>query len=69
MLMAPKIKKVVINRPVVVAVWEDGERTRATCSKEDTFDPEVGLAVCMRKKILPEKQFARVLRRAVTIKA
>lgn len=65
-----RIKKVIFNNPATIVFWTDGTKTVVTCGKEDTFDPEKGLAMAISKyffgnagwfndvfkKYLPEKQ-------------
>lgn len=64
-----RIKKVIFNNPATIVYWADGTKTVVTCGKEDTFDPEKGLAMAISKyffgnagwfnnvfkKFLPEK--------------
>lgn len=34
----------------VKIVWDDGTETKAVCDSRDTFDKQIGLAICMAKK-------------------
>ena len=44
------IEKVIYSKPAVIAVWSDGTKTRSTCDKEDIWNPELGLTLCVLKK-------------------
>ena len=50
------ITKVIYNKPVVIVFWSDGKKTRSTCDKEDTWNPEFGLTLCVMKRFLPSEQ-------------
>ena len=50
---APKIKKIeVYNDRVVKITFEDGSFTKAVCSENDIFDVDVGITICIMKKML-----------------
>jgi len=44
------IKKVIFEKPNTIVYWSDGDKTVVKCSKEDTFNPEQGLAMAILKK-------------------
>ncbi len=46
------IKDVIFNNPATIVFWSDGTKTVCTCSEEDMYDPEKGLALCCMKKLL-----------------
>jgi hypothetical protein len=50
--MLPKhaVKQVIFNNPATVVFWSDGTKTVVKCSENDTFDPEIGLAMAICKK-------------------
>lgn len=50
----PKIKKVIFNDPATVVLWNDGTKTVVKCMEGDTFSQEMGLAMCICKKVLGE---------------
>lgn len=59
-----KIKKVIFNNPATIVFWSDGTKTVVKCKKEDTWDPEKGLAMAICKKFLGEnfhKEFKKWL--------
>lgn len=59
--LAPKItinaKKVIFNPPATIIIWTDGDKTVVKCSKNETFDPEKGIAMCTLKKLLTQKGY------------
>ena len=48
----PKIKKVIVNDPATVIIWEDGEKTVVKCGEHDTFDAEKGIAMAYIKRVM-----------------
>ena len=44
-----KIKNVIFNGPATIVFWNDGTKTVVKCGKDDTFDPEKGLAMAISK--------------------
>lgn len=44
-----KIKNVIFNVPATIVFWNDGTKTVVKCGKDDTFDPEKGLAMAISK--------------------
>lgn len=50
--VVPPIKKVIFNNPATIVFWEDGTKTVAKCSKDDTFSEYAGLSMCITKKLL-----------------
>jgi hypothetical protein len=48
--LGPAITKVVFNNPATVVFWSDGTKTVVRCSDNDTFNPEIGLAMAICKK-------------------
>lgn len=57
----PKISKIIINGNVMIVVWSDGEKNRATCSDADPFDRNIGFAVCLAKRLYGKKKLAKML--------
>lgn len=47
----PFVKRVIINNPATIVLWEDGTKTVCKCAKGDTFDAEKGIAMCFMKKM------------------
>jgi hypothetical protein len=46
------IKKVIFNAPATIVLWTDNTKTVVKCGKNDTYDAEKGLAMCIAKKYL-----------------
>ena len=47
----PKIKDVILNNPATIIYWDDGTKTVVKCMDEDTYAPDVGIAMCFMKKL------------------
>lgn len=49
-----KVKKIIINPPATIIIWEDGTKTVVKTHKEDekAYDPEKGVLFCYLKKIM-----------------
>ena len=45
------IKEMIYDKPNVIALWSDGTKTRCTCHKEDKWNPEMALLMCVMKKV------------------
>jgi hypothetical protein len=61
--LIPYPRKVITRGQTTVVLWNDGTRTKSTCSIEDTFDPVIGFSRCLCKKLYPKKQFERIMKR------
>ena len=46
------IKDVIFNDPATIVFWSDDTKTVVKASKEDTYDPEKGLAMAISEKVL-----------------
>ena len=51
------IKDVIYNNPATIVLWKDGTKTVVKCQTEtgDTYNPELGLAMCIIKKLSGNK--------------
>ena len=51
------IKDVIFNDPATIVLWKDGTKTVVKCQKDkgDTYNPELGLAMCIIKKMCGNK--------------
>lgn len=51
------IKDVKYNDPATIVFWKDGTKTVVKCQKNkgDTYNPELGLAMCIIKKMCGNK--------------
>lgn len=53
----PKILDVkVINNKVVIVTFIDGTQTKAVCDKDDTFNLEVGIGICITKRLMSDDE-------------
>ena len=50
-IIIPKIKNVIFSGPVTTVLWEDNTKTQARAMDGVTMEPEVGVALCIAKKI------------------
>lgn len=52
-----EIKDVKYNDPATIVFWKDGTKTVVKCQKDkgDTYNPELGLAMCIIKKMCDNK--------------
>lgn len=53
--MCLKYKKVIVNGPATIIIWEDGTKTVVKCSPGDKYDLEKAIALCFMKKSLGNK--------------
>lgn len=52
-----QIKDVIFSDPATIVLWKDGTKTVVKCQKDkgDTYNPELGLAMCIIKKMCGNK--------------
>jgi len=43
------------EKKTTVVIWKDGSKTVVRCADNDSFNPEVGFAMALVKKILPNR--------------
>lgn len=43
-------KKIIINPPATIVIWNDGTKTVVKATENDIYDPEKGVALCFLKK-------------------
>ena len=46
----------VINEKVVIVTFIDGTQTKAVCNKDDTFNLEVGIGICITKRLMSDDE-------------
>ena len=54
------MKEVIYHKPATIAFWSDGTKTVCKCHNDDTYSEETGLAMCICKKMLGNKEFKRI---------
>lgn len=52
-----RIKNVIFNDPATIVFWNDGTKTVVKCGKDDTFDPEKGLAMAISKYFFDNAEY------------
>lgn len=60
-LYCPNIERVLFREPATIVFFEDGSKTTAICGKEDKYDKEVGLSVCMLKRVLGNQSYRSIM--------
>lgn len=50
-----KVKKVIFHEPATIVFWTDNTKTVVKCQKGDTYNKELGFALCCAKKLLGNK--------------
>lgn len=53
-------KKLIVNGPATIILWDDGAKTVAKCSEGETFDPEKGVAIAIAKKFVSSSKLHRM---------
>lgn len=46
----------VINNKVIIMTFIDGTQTKAVCDKDDTFNLEVGIGICITKRLMSDDE-------------
>lgn len=46
-----QIRKVIYNDPATIVLWDDGTKTVVKCHDGDTYSKQVGLLMCIAKKL------------------
>ncbi len=46
-----RIKQVMYSNPATIVFWDDGTKTTVKCYKDDVYNPETGLVMCVLKKV------------------
>ena len=53
----PEIKEVIFNYPATIVCWKDGSKTIVKCGKDEHYDREKAVTMCIIKKMLkPSKK-------------
>lgn len=55
------IKKVIYNDPATIVFWSDNTKTVCKCQKGDTYNKEMGLTLCVLKKLVGGEQVVNLL--------
>lgn len=54
-------EKIIFNDRTTIVIWNDGSKTKSTCSENDIFDEQIGLASCLLKKVYGKKVHGKKL--------
>lgn len=57
----PKIKRVIFNDPATIVIFEDGSKTIAKSEKHDPYDEEIGMAICIAKRVLGNANYRKIM--------
>ena len=49
------IKDVIFSPPATIVLWADGTKTVVRCQNDETYSKEVGLAMCICKRVYGNK--------------
>lgn len=60
-LYMPRIREVMFNDPATICWFEDNSKTVAIAGHGDKYDKETGLAICMLKRVLGNKEYRRIM--------
>lgn len=60
-LYMPRIREVMFNNPATICWFEDNSKTVAVAGHGDKYDKETGLAICMLKRVLGNKEYRRIM--------
>ena len=60
-LYLPKITEVLFNDPATIVWFEDGSKSVAIAGHGDKYDKETGLATCLIKRVLGNKEYRRIM--------
>ena len=59
------IKKIMYKPPATIVFWNDGTKTVSECEKGDTYNKELGFALCVLKKKYGNKTVHEMLEKYV----
>ncbi len=59
------IKKIMYKPPATIVFWNDGTKTVSVCEKGDTYNKELGFALCVLKKKYGNKTVHEMLEQYV----
>lgn len=62
------IKKVIYKDPATIVFWSDNSKTVSKCDKNDVYDEEKGLMLCIIKKLFPSKHLQKFFNMWTTTK-
>ena len=48
----PEIKKVILNGPATIIIWNDGTKTIVKCTNSEPYDAEKGIAMAIVQRLV-----------------
>ena len=57
----PKVERVLFRDPATIVWFSDGTKSVAICGHDDTYDRETGVAICLCKRILGNKEYRELM--------
>ena len=60
-LYMPELEDVWFYKPATIAWFADGTKTIAIAGHGDKYDKETGLAICMLKRVLGNKEYRKIM--------
>lgn len=60
-----EIDKVTFNDPATIVFWKDGTKTISKCHKGDTYNKELGLAMCIIRKLCNNRNYNNVFEKFI----
>lgn len=61
------ISKVIYSNPATIVLFDDGTKTVSKCANGDIYSREVGLAICLLKKIIGPTNVHRIFEDWITM--
>jgi hypothetical protein len=57
----PKVEKVLFRDPATIVWFSDGTKSVAICGYDDIYDRETGVAICLCKRMLGNKEYRELM--------
>ena len=57
----PGVEKVLFRDPATIVWFSDGTKSVAICGYDDVYDKETGVAICLCKRMLGNKEYRELM--------
>ena len=57
-----RIRKAIFSDPATIVIFRDGAKEIVKCTKNDTYNPATGLALCIMKRVYGKKKYRKILK-------
>lgn len=57
----PNVEKVLFRNPATIVWFSDGTKSVAICGYDDVYDKETGVAICLCKRMLGNKEYRELM--------